>query len=172
MSSPAERRRRLEELRQFHSDFPSINEEVLAMAKKDQEHLHEMEKGELSLKRRGQLFGFIVALSFLCAAFILILEHHDTAGTVVGSTDLVALVAVFVVGRNLARDSSSPTAARAEREDPKESSIPIAQAINRVTERPELSDEDRSLWEKLSRDIGLAARPPASDGGAVSNVDS
>jgi len=49
--------------------------------------------------RRGQLYGLIIALSFLAAAVILICLGHGIYGTVLGTVDLVALVTVFVIGR-------------------------------------------------------------------------
>lgn len=150
----------IEELMKYREEFPSIPKELLDMAKKDQEHLHAMERGELALYRRGQLFGLIVALSFLCAAVVLILANHDTAGTIVGSTDLVALVAVFVLGKKFGSDSIGPLNRRSE-SDNKASELPINQAIAATAAKPELSDEDRRLWQRLSRDIGIPTGPPS-----------
>jgi uncharacterized membrane protein len=150
----------IEELMKYREEYPSIPKELLEMAKKDQEHLHAMERGELALYRRGQLFGLIVALSFLCAATILILANHDTAGTIVGSTDLVALVAVFVLGKRSGSDSIGLPNIGSDNVN-KDSELPINQAIAATATKPELSDEDRKLWQKLSRDIGIPTGPPS-----------
>ena len=52
---------------------------------------------------RGQIFGFIIAIAFLIASFVLILKGFGVYGTIIGSIDLVALVTVFVIGRNTQR---------------------------------------------------------------------
>jgi uncharacterized membrane protein len=49
----------------------------------------------------GQWMGFVVALAFLAVAYLLIRKDHDIAGTFIGTLDLAALVAVFVLGRRL-----------------------------------------------------------------------
>lgn len=89
-----------DELKEYEKAFPGMGRELVAMAKDEQRHLQDMERREQVLSSRGQLFGFLIALAFLAAATFLIYTHHDTAGTIIGSTDLVALVAVFVVGRH------------------------------------------------------------------------
>lgn len=109
-----------QELQAYEKAFPGMAKELLAMAKEDQKHLHEMERAETSLSRRGQLFGLVIALSFLLAATVLIYSHHDTAGTVIGSTDLVALVAVFVIGRRAGSDSRDQSLDRLIRQISKE----------------------------------------------------
>lgn len=95
-----------EELQAYEKAFPGMGRELLAMAKEEQKHLQAMERTELSLSRRGQIFGLVIALSFLLAATFLVYTHHDTAGTIIGSTDLVALVAVFVIGKRVGADSA------------------------------------------------------------------
>ena len=47
----------------------------------------------------GLAAGFIVAVLFLVVSAWLIYNDHDIAGIVLGSFDLVALTAVFVLGR-------------------------------------------------------------------------
>jgi uncharacterized membrane protein len=88
-----------DELKEYEKSFPGLGRELIDMAREEQRHLQAMERRDYALSSRGQLFGFIIALAFLAAATFLIYTHHDTAGTIIGSTDLVALVAVFVVGR-------------------------------------------------------------------------
>jgi len=46
----------------------------------------------------------VVALAFLAAAVWLIQGGHSLAGTVLGTVDITALVAVFVLGRVSQRD--------------------------------------------------------------------
>lgn len=47
----------------------------------------------------GLATGFAVAVLFLVVSAWLISNDHDVAGAVLGSVDLVALTAVFVLGR-------------------------------------------------------------------------
>ncbi len=47
----------------------------------------------------GLAAGFVVAVLFLIVSAWLIHNDHDIAGAVLGSFDLVALTAVFVLGR-------------------------------------------------------------------------
>ena len=47
----------------------------------------------------GPILGFFIAALFLLAAWDLINKGHDTAGTVLGTIDIVALVTVFITGR-------------------------------------------------------------------------
>ena len=51
----------------------------------------------------GLAAGFFVAVLFLVVSAWLVMDGHEVAGTVIGSFDLVALTAVFVLGR---RDGS------------------------------------------------------------------
>jgi uncharacterized membrane protein len=55
--------------------------------------------GELKQGDRGQLYGFVIAILGLLLSGFLIYTGHDTAGTILGSTDLIALVSVFVYGK-------------------------------------------------------------------------
>jgi uncharacterized membrane protein len=98
-----------DDFKEYEKACPGMGRELVAMAKAEQQHLQDMERRDYVLSSRGQLFGFLIALAFLAAATFLIYTHHDTAGTIIGSTDLVALVAVFVVGRrtsSIGKDNS------------------------------------------------------------------
>lgn len=52
----------------------------------------------------GLVCGLIVTLSFLIVSYLLIKGGHGWEGTVLGSIDLVGLVAVFVYGSTVLRD--------------------------------------------------------------------
>jgi uncharacterized membrane protein len=52
----------------------------------------------------GLACGLIVTLSFLIVSYLLIKGGHGWEGTVLGTLDLVGLVAVFVYGSNVLRD--------------------------------------------------------------------
>lgn len=52
---------------------------------------------------RGLVAGVGVAISFLVAAVIMVLNGQPAAGTVIGTVDIVSLVGVFVYGNQSRR---------------------------------------------------------------------
>jgi uncharacterized membrane protein len=88
-----------EDLKKYDAASPGLGRKIIEMVQEEQRHLQAMDHAEISLSRRGQLFGFIIAISFLVVSGFLINQGHTVAGTVIGSVDLVALTTVFVVGQ-------------------------------------------------------------------------
>jgi len=88
-----------EDLKKYDAASPGLGRQIIEMVQEEQKHLQYVERSEISLRRRGQLFGFIIAISFLVVSGFLVSQNHDVAGTVIGSVDLVALTTVFVVGQ-------------------------------------------------------------------------
>jgi uncharacterized membrane protein len=88
-----------EDLKNYDVAHPGLGRQIIEMVQEEQRHLHYMERAEISLGQRGQIFGFIISISFLVVSAILVALGHSVAGTVIGSVDLVALTTVFVVGR-------------------------------------------------------------------------
>ncbi len=90
-------------LKEYNETFPEAAEKIFTELQRQTAHRLEMEKGvmheQIKQSNRGQVYGLIVALSFLVAAFVLIALGHGMYGTIIGSIDLVALVTVFVIGR-------------------------------------------------------------------------
>ncbi len=58
-------------------------------------------KSDISQSNRGQWLGFIVALLFWIAAFILSLKGHEVVAGILGGTTIVGLVTVFVTGKKI-----------------------------------------------------------------------
>ncbi len=54
---------------------------------------------ELKQRGRGQVFGFILGLFGIASAVYLAVNGHDTVAGIFGTTTIVGLVAVFVIGR-------------------------------------------------------------------------
>jgi uncharacterized membrane protein len=54
----------------------------------------------LRQRRFGQVYGFVVAVSFLIASFVLILLGFGIYGTIIGSVNLISLVTIFVLNKN------------------------------------------------------------------------
>ena len=92
-----------EMLKLYNDAFPNGAERIFTEVQRQATHRIELEKRlipeQLRQSERGQLFGLVVALSFLIAAFVLVALGHGLYGTIIGSIDLVALVTVFVIGR-------------------------------------------------------------------------
>jgi uncharacterized membrane protein len=87
-------------LREYNDIVPGAAERLLTEAEKNGEHRRWREKTALTAQvgrmRWGLAAGFTVAMSFLGVSGFLIGHGHDTAGTILGTVDLVALVGVFV----------------------------------------------------------------------------
>jgi uncharacterized membrane protein len=94
-----------EDLKKYDAASPGLGRIIIEMVQEEQRHLHSIDKDQIAISRRGQLFGFIIAISFLLVAGALVGLGHSVAGTIIGSVDLVSLTTVFVVGRHSQRDS-------------------------------------------------------------------
>lgn len=55
--------------------------------------------GNLSQNKWGQIYAFIIAMSFLFTAGILIWLGHETSGTILGSINIIALASLFIYGK-------------------------------------------------------------------------
>ncbi|WP_369256946.1 hypothetical protein [Geodermatophilus amargosae] len=66
-------------------------------------------KQEVYLQWAGLIAGLIVTLCFLGVSAWLINGGNEVAGTILGTVDLAALVAVFVYGRKGVTQQSPPT---------------------------------------------------------------
>lgn len=90
-------------LEKYNGIIPNGADRITKMAERQSEHRMKMESDvvhrELNQSGRGQTYGLIIALAFLAVAGFLVYTGHDVAGTIIGSIDLVALVAVFVLGK-------------------------------------------------------------------------
>jgi hypothetical protein len=75
---------------------------------KQQDHRSYLEKtvvdGDMERARSGLTAGLVVSLSFLFVSAGLVYTGHDTAGTIIGTIDLVALTGVFVFGSLIRRN--------------------------------------------------------------------
>lgn len=84
-------------------------ERIVSMAERQLNHRikceNAMVNGSVSEAKRGQWFGLIVAVLFLCASLALGLTGHDWFGGVLGGGTLVALVTVFVQTKHKNKDS-------------------------------------------------------------------
>ena len=76
--------------------------QILEMAAKEQSHTHEIRKtglsGEIKKDKRGQTFGLVVAVTGLLTAGW-VAQYSAVAASIIGSLDLVTMVAIFAVPR-------------------------------------------------------------------------
>jgi uncharacterized membrane protein len=70
---------------------------IVTMAEKQQDHRMSLEHAVITSgierSKQGLIAGFVVTIAFLLASVLLIMTGHEVAGSVVGTVDLVALVA-------------------------------------------------------------------------------
>ena len=78
---------------------PDLVERIVAASDQQREHRHRMDVLQARRDSWGLAAGFVVAVLFLLVAAWLIDGGHEIAGVVLGTVDLVALTAVFVLGR-------------------------------------------------------------------------
>ena len=90
-------------LKGYNDVIPNGAERILAMTEKQAEHRMMMENTVIAREQhqseKGQNYGLIIALSFLVGSVFLIYTGHDTAGGILGTVDLVALVSAFIYGK-------------------------------------------------------------------------
>lgn len=99
-----------EAMKRFAEIDPTFPERIMALTEGEARHRREMERTELdalvrdkeserSERKRGQWFGFVLALVFLVAGGGLVLSGHAWAGGTIATSTLATLVVVFVTGR-------------------------------------------------------------------------
>lgn len=82
----------------------SLPNRIVSLTESSLAHRQDMDYAKRSFA--GLVAGFIVAVLFLGVAAWLISSGHGVAGTVLGSVDLVALTAVFVLSHRNGRKIS------------------------------------------------------------------
>ena len=89
-------------LARFDAVVPGAAERIIKMAENQSAHRIEIEKkvinSDIVNSKRGQIFGFVVAIFGLLSSFVLVLKGYQVVGTLLGGATLVSLVGVFVYG--------------------------------------------------------------------------
>ncbi len=75
------------------------------MAESSLAYRQAMDRGHSKRSSTGLAAGFMIAVLFMAAAAWLINGGSETAGVILGSIDLVALTAVFVLGHRNGRQT-------------------------------------------------------------------
>lgn len=78
---------------------PDLVDRIIASSDEERAHRHRMDEAESRRASAGLGAGLVVAVLFLAVSAWLINNGHDIAGAILGSFDIVALTAVFVLGR-------------------------------------------------------------------------
>lgn len=78
---------------------PDLVDQIVTASEDERAHRHRMDTLQSRRASLGLVAGFAIAVLFLIVSAWLIRNGHDVAGVVLGSFDLVALTAVFVLGR-------------------------------------------------------------------------
>ena len=112
-----------EMLARYNAAFQQCPERIVAMAEKQALHRQEIEKifAQTAVKNeaRGQIFGFIIALSAIAGGTFLIAIGKDVIGLIAIISALASLVWVFIYGkrrqgRELAEKNIGETQATAQ----------------------------------------------------------
>jgi uncharacterized membrane protein len=78
-------------------------ERIMKMTENQSGHRIELEKHaikeELRQSSNGQIYGFVIAIIGITSAFVLAMTGHDAVAGIFGTTTIIALVAVFVIGK-------------------------------------------------------------------------
>lgn len=92
-------------LRGYEMEIPGAGFRILAMAEREQQHRHDMERFEARIEARrgdrGQMYGLVIAVVFMAAAVWVAVAGHEIAATTIGTLDIGAVVALFVLGGHL-----------------------------------------------------------------------
>jgi uncharacterized membrane protein len=91
-------------LRAYNEIVPDGANRILLMAENQSNHRIDLEstviKGDNRRASWGLFTGYTIGILIIVLSYILIMNGHDLAGTVLGTVDLVGLIGIFVTGRN------------------------------------------------------------------------
>ena len=94
-------------LKQYDLIVPGAANRIIVMAEEQGKHRQDIEKVVIASDSRnstmGIVAGFVVSLLLIGASVFLIIIGKSAEGTVLGTTDVVALVAAFIYGTNKRR---------------------------------------------------------------------
>ena len=98
-------------LREYEDILPGSADRLMTAAEEQSRHRQQLEKTVIGGDNRrayiGQGMAFVVAVLFLVAAWHLISHGHPTAGTILGTVDIVGLVSVFILGQTRQAEGAS-----------------------------------------------------------------
>lgn len=87
-------------LEKYKNVDPSLPATIVGMAKQEQDYSHGRDNKiieyEFQLKRRGQLFAFLISIFVTGGGLSAILLGHEISGSIFGGLGLTGLVALFL----------------------------------------------------------------------------
>jgi len=94
---------RPEDMERYNAIIPNGAERLMKMAENQSDHRMVMEKDYMNANnsdsKRGQIFGFFLALVCICAAVYLGMNNQPWLGGILGGSTILGLVIVFVLGQ-------------------------------------------------------------------------
>lgn len=88
------------EFEKYEQIQPGMADRIMGMAEKEQNYGHERDRkiidGTFVLKKRAQLFAFILSIIFIIGGFIMIFQNEKTPGYILSGIGLVSLVSQFL----------------------------------------------------------------------------
>jgi len=89
-------------LRGMEEVVPGSASQIIQMAVDQSTHRRQLETTVVNSQTKqsgnGQIFGFIIAMVIILISGFLIYTGHDTAGSILGTVDIIGLVSIFVIG--------------------------------------------------------------------------
>ncbi len=89
-------------LERYNSIVPGSAQKIIQMAENQSAHRIDIEKkvigSDIRNSHRGQIFGFIIAITGIISSLILIIRGYTTGGSILGGGTVVSLAAIFVYG--------------------------------------------------------------------------
>jgi uncharacterized membrane protein len=79
--------------------YAAADPQTRQVIERELDRIDALDNREVDLNGRGLNYGIIVTLAFLAACVYLIASGHGAEGTILGVIFIVALMAIFVMGR-------------------------------------------------------------------------
>jgi len=90
---------RLDRSKQALEVYASADAQTRQVIEKELDRVDALDNREVDLNGRGLNYGILVTLAFLAACVFLIAGGHGVEGTILGVIFIVALMAIFIMGR-------------------------------------------------------------------------
>lgn len=90
---------RMDRSKQALEVYASADAQTRQVIEKELDRVDALDNREVDLNGRGLNYGIVVTLAFLAACVFLIAGGHGVEGTILGVIFIVALMAIFIMGR-------------------------------------------------------------------------
>lgn len=118
----------LELIQGYEEIYPGSAKLIFEIFQKQSQHRIKMEDTVVTSNQkqsgRGQIFAFIIAILFLGVAAWVTISGHDAVGGLLGTVDLLGLVAIFITGKR-------QQATNLQQKNPDNTQLPAAKKTNK-----------------------------------------